>query len=438
MKKFYLWVMGLLCLMLVGCGSKSSYEEGTKTLTLAVLQSESQLHSSNLTKWVNTYNKTHKDVQIEIVNYYDGYSELDECINRIKIEINAGKGPDMINFGGLYSPIDASCGMMTDLYPFIQNDDSFKNQDFYFNILESFEVSGSLYVVVPNYSIGSFATINEELRDLEMMNIQQLIAAYNRLDEGGILFPGETKKAVLGMLCHGSLDNYIDWDKGTCSFSSENFKEILRFSNGFPLHLNITEEYSAKQIFTEGRALLYPVSINNVYTLTGIRLIYGKTPTYIGYPFDEGYGSIAAIEDIAIGISSTSKNKEEAWKFIRSLLDSEFQDNVKNGLPVRVSSLELRIEDAMNAEYDEMGEMIAKSYLRFEGEDPVDIYEISTEDAETLKAIIGRIEFNEAIDNNLYNIMLEEASYLFHEDRNVDDVADIIQNRVSIYISERK
>lgn len=38
----------------------------------------------------------------------------------------------------------------------------------------------------------------------------------------------------------------------------------------------------------------------------------------------------------------------------------------------------------------------------------------------------------------MYNILLEEVDYLFHNDRDVDDVADIIQNRASVYISESK
>ncbi len=377
-------------------------------------------------------------MHIEIVNYLDTYSDLEEALDQIKIEINAGKGPDMINFGTQYSPIDASCGMMTDLYPFIQNDDLFEQRDFYYNVLEAFEVGESLYVLVPSYRIDSFTTIHKELAGLERMDIKQLIDVYNTLDEESILFPGETKKAVFGMICYGSLENYIDWDKGTCSFNSDSFKEILHFANRFPLYLNISEDYSAKQIFTEGHALLYPVSIDNVYEMAGIRMLYGETPAYIGYPFDSGYGSLAAINDIAIGISSTSKNKKEAWEFLRSFLDSEFQDNIKTGLPLRVSSLEQKLEDAMKTEYDEDGQKVVKDYLRFEGEEPIDIYEISNEDAETLKAIISKIEFSETIDYNLYNIMREEADYLFHEDRDVENVAEIIQNRASIYISEKK
>lgn len=438
MKKHILWILLILCLLFTGCNEKSSATTETKTLTLAVFVGESQLSRSKLLQWVNLYNENHSNVKIEIVNYLDNYSDPFEALNQIKIEVTAGKGPDMINFGGQYSPLDASSGMMADLYPFMQNDESFERQDLYYNILESFEVGDSLYVLVPSYRIDSYTTVNSGLSGLERMDIKQLMDAYNMLDDESILFPGETKKAVLGMLCYGSLENYVDWGEGICHFNGDSFKNILYFANQFPLSLNIANDYSAKEIFVENRALLYPASIDNVYGTAGIRTLYGETPTYIGYPFDSGNGNMAAITDIVIGISSTSKNKEEAWEFLRSLLDSEFQDNTERGLPLRVSSLEQKLEDAMKAEFDSNGEKVVKEQLIFDGDDPVSIYEISYEDAETLKAIISNIEFSMVVDSNLYNIMLEEADYLFNDDRNVDNVADIIQNRASVYINENK
>lgn len=393
---------------------------------------------SGLLQWVELYNDNHSDVKIKIVNYLENYSTPYEALNQIKMEISAGNGPDIINFGRQYSPLDASSGMMADLYPFMQNDESFNQQDFYYNIMKSFEVGDRLYVLVPNYTIDSYATTNKELVDLESMDIWQLVDAYNALDEKSILFPGETKKTVFGMICYGSLENYLDWDKGTCNFNGDSFKEILHFANKFPLNLNWENDDSAKNIFMEGYALLYPVSIDSVYEITSTRMLLGQTPTYIGYPFDSGYGSMAAISDLALGISSTSHNKEEAWEFLESLLDSSFQDSISSGLPIRVSSLEQRLEDAMRVEYDENGEKVVKEVSRFAGEEPDYIYEISTEDAEILKSILRKVEHNATVDRNLYNILLEEVDYLFNDDRNVDDVADIIQNRASVYISESK
>lgn len=438
MKKHILWILLLLCVLFSGCNTKSPATKEKNILTLAVFTSEMQLSGSKLLQWMDRYNKNQSDVTIEVVNYLDDYGDPWEALNQIKIEISAGKGPDMIDFGTQYSPLDASSGMMADLYPFMQKDESFDIQNFYHNIFDSFRVGESLYVLVPSYRINSYATTNSELSSLERMDIKQLMDAYNMRDEESILFPGETKKAVFGMICYGSLENYIDWDKGICYFNGDSFKETLSFANQFPLALNIASDYSAKKLFTEGRALLYPVSLDNVYGTAMTRALYGKTPTYIGYPFDAGNGNMAAIADTAIGISSTCKNKEEAWEFLESLLDSEFQDNTKSGLPLRVSSLEQKLTDAREPEYDASGEMVVKEQLLFDGEDPVNLYEISAEDAETLKSIITKIEFSATVDSFLYDIMLEEADYLFNDNRNVNDVADIIQNRASTYIKETK
>lgn len=438
MKKYIIGVLVIFSLLLTGCGEGMPSGAEKKVLTLAVFKSESQLQGSDLVRWMNQYNAEQTDVQIEVVSYLENYPDLEDALNQIKIEINAGKGPDMIDFGMLYSPIDASCGMLEDLKTLIQNDSFFHEQEYYSNILKAFEVGESLYVMIPSYRINSFTTINGQLAGLERMDIHQLAEAYNDLDEGTILFPGETKKAVFGMICYGSLENYIDWEEGICNFDSAGFKEILQFANRFPLYLNISEEYSTKQIFTEGKALLYPVMLDNVYGIAGIRQLYGETPNYIGYPFDSGYGTMAAINDIAIGISSTSNHKEEAWAFLKSLLEKEFQDNIENGFPLRVSTLEQKLQDAEKPVYDADGEKAVQYRLYFEGEEPVEVYAIPPEDAETLKALIRKIEHNNSVDSDLYNILLEEADFLFYENRDVEEVAAVIQSRASIYISEKK
>ena len=434
MKKYILSIV-FIFLLLAGCTTPNEPE--AKTLRLAVFGAF-EFSNSELTKWVNKYNQDTVGVTIEMVNYSENVSDPFEALNQIKIEIAAGKGPDLINFNNLsYSPLDASCGILADLYPLMQNDNFFNRQDFYGNIIDSFSIGDSLYVLVPNYRIASFVTANKELSGLERMDISDLIIAYDLKDEHTILFPGETKNTVLGMICYRSLENFIDWDKGICHFNSDSFKNILHFANRFPLVLNFADDHSVKDFFTEGRTILYPVSISNVYETAGIRMLYGKTPTYIGYPFDSGNGHMAMFNNIAIGISATSKYKDEAWSFLKSFLESEYQNDTK-GLPLKISSLELKLAAAMNVEYDLNEEKIIKEQVRFEGEEPINIYAITNEDAEILKKIISKIEFNGQIDGDLYAIILEEAEYVFNDNRSVDVIADIIQNRVSIYMKEKK
>jgi ABC-type glycerol-3-phosphate transport system substrate-binding protein len=436
MRKYIIWIFTLLLFLFSGCNVKPSRVTEINTLELAVFKTA----TPELIKAINTYNENNTNERIEIVNYYEVYSDPKEALNQIKIEIIAGKGPDMIDFGSTwgYSPLVASSGIMTDLYPLMENDISFDKRDFHYNILDSFAVGECLYVLVPNYFITSFTTNNSELSGMERIDIKQLVEAYNRQDDNNILFPGETKKSVLAMICYGGLGNYVDWDEGICYFDSNSFKEILRFANRFPLKLNLSNDYSAKAFFTDGRALLYPVSIDSVYGTAKTRILYGEIPTYIGYPFDSGNGNMADIANIAIGISGTSKYKEEAWRFIKSLLDSEFQDSIQSGLPVRISSLEQKLLDAVSIEHDANGEKIVKERLIWEGEEPVNIYEISAEDINTLYSILSKIEYSATVDSVLYNIILEETDYLFNDNRDINDVAKIIQNRAQLYINESK
>ena len=99
--------------------------------------------------------------------------------------------------------------------------------------------------------------------------------------------------------------------------------------------------------------------------------------------------------------------------------------------------METKLEQALTPEY-ENGEKKAKSYLRFEGEELVSIYQISGEDAETLKQIMSSIESNGTVDVNIYSIILDEVAYLFENQKDLDSVAKTIQSRVSIYAHEKR
>lgn len=388
---------------------------------------------------MNAYNEKHPNIQIEMMNYADSYPDPSDAMNQIKIEIAAGKGPDMIDFkSSFYSPVDASSGILTDLYTFMENDPTFDKEDYYFNILDSFAVGNNLYVLVPGVYINSFATNNRAFKGLEYMTINQLINAYKGLDNDSILFPGETKRDVLAMLCYGGLENYIDWGQGVCYFDEDSFKEILQFANQFPLKLSITNDYSAKAYFSEGRALLYPVCISSVFDLAKTRMLYGEVPVYIGYPIESESGNMAEIADVAIGINVNCRNKEEAWEFLKSLLGSEFQDDMKKGLPIRIDSLGKKMADAMSTDLDANGNMVVKDRMVWEGEEAINIYEISAEDAGTLEDILYKIKYNAAIDRVIYSIILEEAEALFQSEKRVDDVAALIQNRANLYMKENR
>ncbi len=426
-------ILGALSLLLAGCSEGQTHVKGKETLTLAVLYEEPEL-----SRWVTQFNSENTEIEIIIQNYGESEEDVTEAVNRIRMEIVSGKGPDLINFGLLYSPSDTAGGILEDLYTYMEEDDSFLEQDFFDNIINSFEVGESLYVMVPSFRIASLATIDKELTGLDDWNVQTMINCYKDRPQGTSLFPGETKTAVFGMICTGSMENYVDWNKGTCRFDSDSFQDLLTFANQFPLKLVFAEDASVKDMFSEGKALIFPASVDNVYEIRKIKILMGEDAAFIGYPMDKGNGNISEVNNIAIGVGKNCRNKEAAWFFVKSLLSNDFQNAVISGLPVSRSSLQLLFDDAIQETYLDGKEKKIKAEIIFEGEDSVPIYSITEADAKQLTSIIEKVEYHSAIDRNLYNIVLEEADSLFHGNGTVENTSHIIQNRASVYIEENR
>jgi len=433
MKKYLLIFIILFSLAFCVCGPAPNAETTVKTLTLASVG-----RNRELANWVNAFNSSNAGIQIEFIDYSTGDPDPHDALNRLKVEIVSGKGPDLVDLGYYYSPLDASSGILLDLYPFFENDSGFNKEDYFYNIIESFAVGNGLYVLVPVFTVKTFTTVDPLLNGRDGVDVNTLMDIYENRNEGVILYPGETKNDVLSRIVHGSMPNYVDWDSGKCRFDSECFMGLLEFANQFPSTLVLAEDYSIQSIFMDGGAILYPGGITSVFDITSTKLFLGEPLTFIGHPMDAGNGNMAQRGDIAIGISSSSKNQEEAWEFIKSFLSADFQDNIDYGLPVSRTALNDLLTSAMQTEYDGKGEKIAKDYVRFDGDALINIYGITAEDADLLLALIKKVEFNSSTDYFLQQIINEEADYFFNDGRSAEDTATIIQNRASLYLSENK
>ena len=419
-------------LLLCGCSGEKNSSGNTETLILGTL-----FEDSGLSERVAAFNSGNSNVQIEIKNYMEGNEDIQDAVNMIRMEIVSGKGPDLVNFGMFYSESAVSGGILEDLYGYMESDKEFKKDDYFENVWKSFSTGGNLYVMIPDFHITTFASCADELSGRSGWDINALMEYYEARPEETILFPGETKIAVFGMICSGSISNYVNWSEGTCNFDSDGFQKLLTFADQFPLKLVFSEDESVREKFENGQALLFPSSVSDVFDTTKVKMLLGEKANFIGYPMDEGSGSIAEAGNIVVGIGKNCKNKQAAWQFVKSLTAEDYQDTITGELPVRRASLDKQLKQAMQPEYLEDGSKKVKSEALFEGEDPLAVYQITEEDAGQLLSIIEAIKYNSAIDRTLHNILLEEADIFFHGERSIKETADIIQNRASLYLKEK-
>ena len=433
-KLLLLWgLVFLLCSCSLG---EESASRETVSLTLVSFEK-----SRELTEQVNLFNETHEGYRIDIQIYEQDDADKDDRIERLQREIAAGRGPDLVNYGSHYAS-NYCLGYYTEnLLNYLPED----WQSIYFsNILKSFYVNGGLYCLPIGFSLWTFAGRQDMLGNRERWSIQEMIRIYMEREEDVILYPGETKVDVFGRILSSNMESFIEWEEGECSFDSEEFRDILAFSNTFPDMLRITEDYSPKTLFAEGKTLLYPVSISGIYDICGTgRILATDEVAYVGFPVSEGYGTVIQPSPLVLAISANSRHKDISWEFIAQFLASDYQDEKLNRcLPLRRDTMEHMLEEAGNVDYtvdaDGNEVPIVKSEILFEGEESIEVYRMEEEEKKQLLRLIDTASLNDAIDYTLYNIVLEEAQSYFAGDKTLDEVVDIIQRRASLYVAERR
>lgn len=426
----------ILCLLLSGC-KMPEREESKTNLVLAAFEQNAELD-----KQVALFNQENEAYHIE-VRQYNRYEDGDG-IQRLQREIVSGEGPDIINFGSEYMLSDIVGQYTEDLNPYFTEMSEEENLEFWQNLIQAFSYKEKLYALPAAFTLQTYVARTETVGERESWSIEELMQCYeeNKKDKDFMLYPGETKKDVFGTLLTGSIDNYVDWEKGTCRFDSEEFRQILEFANQFPSALTITEDYSPMEIFQNGKALLYPLLLRTFYDTSAAEIIMGEPVTYVGYPVSEktASGTVIKASSDVWAISSTSKNKEAAWKFISRFYRMSYQEEIKEGLPVNKSAFETMCKEAMRTEYEEKnGESvpIEKARVSFEGEQSIPIYQISEAQADSLKKVVGGAAVFSGYDSGLHTILLEESEAYFAGDKTLDETMEIMQKRAVLYMNEK-
>lgn len=174
--------------------------------------------------------------------------------------------------------------------------------------------------------------------------------------------------------------------------------------------------------------------------------MFGEAVSFVGYPNSERKGNLLQPVNGSFAISARSDNKEGAWEFLKTMFSEEYQDSLIGenswGFPVRKSSLEKKFEQDMTPTYyeDENGVQVEEMKTSWGYDDfELDIYAATKEEVDAVRELIASADkLTGTVDEQLVNIVMEEAEAFFSGQKSARDAAAVIQNRIQIYVNENR
>ena len=419
----------------VGILKQSTGEQQEKK----VIKVASVYADSDLQKIIVDYNKQSDKYKIEFTNYGDADNPSTAMMN----DIIAGNIADVINLSNIDIANLVAKGILDDLTPYYEKDDTVNKDYFIDGVLNAVNFDGKQYVAVKSFSIDSVAGKKSELASFENgWTLNDLMTYYNSKKKGTKLFEYDSQTSALYNLIMYNIDDYIDWNTGKCSFDSEEFKKAVEFCKTFPsdddLEAPSDESFNPIKDIKNGKQLLSLINASCMSDFQMALKLFNDDYMEVGYPSSSGKGTYFNIQN-GYGISSTSDNKDEAWNFIKEVLKAKDANNF--AFPASKEAFEKQMKkETTTTEYtDEDGNKV-------EPKDETNGYEEievkigpATEEEVALFCDMVTHSRLENINSDMIEMLVEDiSSYFKGDEKDINNVVKVLQDKMTKYVNENK
>jgi len=340
----------------------------------------------------------------------------------------------------------ADKGVFYNLYEIIENDKIFSLDMLYDCVKKPYEINGELHVVIPEFSVNTFVGKSKNLPD-KIWNINTLLELINTLPANTKLLNGMTKSNMMNTFLLAGAGEFIDIEKAVCSFDSEEFIALIEYITEFPDNASDID-YEDIIPYLNDEVYLYESTYFGSfldYLMLKTRFGFDEDIKMIGYPSKNG-SAAEIIPTNYYAISNKSGNAAGAWEFIKFLLSGETIINETKGMRYIPSSRET-FRDWFESE-QMLYYYFPDGLLRYR----VDIEPVTEEDfgspgriitvnddiIDEFDLFINSISSRSDIPTPITDIISEEIGIYLTGSKTSMETVEIIQNRISIYLSEQQ
>ena len=420
---------------------------------------------------IMAYNKQNNGTRIS-VKTYDQYNNAENewtgARTQMNNEIVSGALPDIVCLTSeLPSRSYFQKGVFTDLNKYIDDKEVGLDRSAYLdNVFRANEMNGKLYSLIASFGLYSLAAKSKYVGNEPGWTFEDFMAVLNKLPADTNAFYGIGRDEVIRLILTNSMNSLVNWETGETKFDTPEFIDFIKYMAKCPekgpwqeyydsmpegeyiydeeKELEITENMQLR--FWNDTAIFYDSYLSSFNSIPNIYSNFAsKDVTLIGFPTSEDDKSGAVVNpNSEYAISSKSKVKDQAWDFIKFMLNNEtdtmwsFSTNRALLDKMKKRDLELSSENLIGMyieDYEWMKEMgYSDEYIEFMRNMNAPF------DEEMADTVYGMLESTKTIarsDDELIDIINEELSAFFAGTKSAEETARIIAGRAKTFIGER-
>lgn len=404
---------------------------------------------SDMNSFALRFNRSNDKYRIKIVDYGAGDVDSDvtteDLVKQFNLDILSGKVPDIIYFNE-YIDVNnyVDKGLLLDITSDFGKGGALGNIEILPNVFEMMHKNDKVYTVIPSFSIGTVVMREryaEGKKTLTYNDCNDLIkgkhvdykTAFGPCDQSEILYEG---------IIYGG-DRYIDRQNKKCDFKNSDFIGLLNFSKEFPKEVdNSLYDEGREKFYTDDSELFDSTYFSDFFYSYGREknALFKDDIAFVGFPNDAGVNEACIQPEALLGISSSTADKDGAIAFIKELFETEYvSDGGRPSFSSNKAVLENMMKEAMQEKYETVnGEKKPVEEFYSVGEDEIKAVPLTKDEVQKLYDYILSIKTMYQYDIQIHNIVQEEASAFFSGQKSAEEVADLVQNRVTTYINENK
>ncbi len=365
------------------------------------------------------FNNANDKYYIKIKTVSDRSAMYDFRVN-LNIEIATGKGPELLYGWAMVDSPDSLIekGGLVDLAPLMEQS-GIKEEDYFPLTFARWRTGDAIYAIFYKAYAEDYLIKADVLGGVENPDMETFLDALLAYPEQAVFYSGESAKNILRHFLKGSDTFYgmIDWEAGTCDFSGELFSKMLEVAKRY--QFSFTGQYP--EILKRRDTGYAPYNFKTDEECAE----EGYVPAF--YIFEDGVHPVLDPgRDCTLYINANSAHPEVAWEFLSFILSEEAQetlytaDPLNHNLPV--------MKKVFLGEAQEIMENEKPTWMQFElTKERVDAEAAYLEDT---RALSWKTQ-------SIVEIIIEEADGYFDGVKDLQQVLDVVQNRVQLYLDER-